>query len=184
MEHTCDWETSESPLLLQGNGFCDSGLGGNDNRVGDEAVLEALDLAHHLGLVVDGAVVVDDADSSQQSHVDGHVVLGDGVHRGRGEGRLEGDVARQPGAEIDVAGGEANVAGQHEEVVVCQTARLGLVHQIVYRNAIFASVGLEDFQCARCILEFVPDVTIGQTVSAGGHYGICYGGDAGLCDED
>ena len=39
---------------------------GEADGVGDEAVLELLDLADHLGLLLGGAVVVDDTDSSEQ----------------------------------------------------------------------------------------------------------------------
>lgn len=39
---------------------------GEADGVSDEAVLELLDLADHLGLLLGGAVVVDDTDSSEQ----------------------------------------------------------------------------------------------------------------------
>lgn len=106
-ELTSDWETTESPLLLQSPGFSDSCGWGNDDWVEDEAVLVALDLANHLGLVVGGAVVVDDTETSEESHVDGHVVLGDSVHRRGQEWGLEGDALGDWGVEVDSAGWEA-----------------------------------------------------------------------------
>jgi hypothetical protein len=104
---TSDGETAEAPLLLKSLGLCDSGRGRNDNGVKDEAVLEALDLAHHLGLVLLRAVVVNDTQTAEKSNVDGHVVLGDSVHGRRDEGRLERDALRDRGIKGDFGGREA-----------------------------------------------------------------------------
>jgi hypothetical protein len=104
---TCDWEAAEAPLCLECLCLSDRGLGRNDNRVKDEAVLEALDLAHHLGLVILRAVVVDHTESTQQRNVNRHVVFGDCVH-GRGDkGRLDGNALRDWGIEVDINGGKA-----------------------------------------------------------------------------
>ena len=88
---TSDGVSSESPPLLESPGLPDCGVGTDDDWVEDEAVLVALDFAYHLGLVVGRAVVVDDTKTTEEGHVDGHVVLSDGVHRRREEGGLEGD---------------------------------------------------------------------------------------------
>jgi len=77
---TCDWETAESPALLERLGFRDSGGRRNDNGIEDEAVLESLDLAHHLGLVIGRAVVVDHTKPTEERNVDCHVMFGNGVH--------------------------------------------------------------------------------------------------------
>lgn len=104
---TSDWETTESPPLLERLCLCDRSGGRNDNRVKNKSVLEALDLAHHLGLVILRAVVVDHTKTAQQGDVDSHVVFGDRVH-GRGdEGRLEGNALRNRGIEVDLDGREA-----------------------------------------------------------------------------
>ena len=104
---TCDGEAAKSPLILQCLCLRNSGSGRNDNGVKDEAVLEALDLAHHLGLLIGGAVVVDDAQPTKQGEVDGHRVLSHGVH-GRGDkGRLEGDTLSDGSVQCDCGGGEA-----------------------------------------------------------------------------
>jgi hypothetical protein len=51
--------------------------------------------------------VVDDTQATKQSHVDGHVVLGDGVH-GRGQkGGLQGDALGDRAVQADVGGGKA-----------------------------------------------------------------------------
>lgn len=80
MELTSNWETAETPLGLQVLCFSDSSLGRKDDWIQDKAVLVTLDLPDHLGLVFRSAVVVDDTQATQKSHVNGHVVLGDSVH--------------------------------------------------------------------------------------------------------
>jgi len=57
---TSDRETTKAPFVLESASLADSGLWADDYRVENEAVLVALDLAHHLCLVFGGAVVVDD----------------------------------------------------------------------------------------------------------------------------
>lgn len=106
-EHTGDGETTETTLLPECLGFTNSHLGGDDNGIKDETVLVALDLADHLGLVIHGAVVVDDTETAKQSHVDGHVVLSDGVHGRREERGLKGDALGDRSIEVHVRSGEA-----------------------------------------------------------------------------
>ena len=107
MQLTCDWETTETPLLLECLSLSDSGSWRNDDRVKDEAVLKTLDLAYHLGLVFLGAVVVNHTKASEESNMNGHVVFSDSVH-GRGdEWGLEGNALRDRGIEGDIGGREA-----------------------------------------------------------------------------
>ena len=104
---TGDGETTETPPLLQSLRLSDCGLGGDDDGVQDEAVLETLDLADHLGLVFLGAVVVDYAQATQESNVNGHVMFRHSVHRRGDKGGLEGDALGDRGVEGDFGGGEA-----------------------------------------------------------------------------
>ena len=143
---TSDGEATEPPLLLEGLSLADSGVAVNDNGVEDEAVLVALDLADHVGLGVGGAVVVDDTEATLQGHVDGHLVLGDSVHRRRDEGGLEGDALGDGGVEHHLGGREANVPRQQEEIIVGQTAVLGRVHELVQVQAIPHLVLLEHIE--------------------------------------
>lgn len=106
-ERTGDGETTEAVLVAEGLGLADGGLGRDDNGVKDKAVLVALDLADHLGLVFHGAVVVDDTETTKQSHVNGHVVLGDSVHGRRKEGRLQGNALGNGRVKGDFGSGEA-----------------------------------------------------------------------------
>lgn len=78
---TCHRETSEAPFLLECLCLADSCLRRKNNRVQDEAVLEAFDFTNHLGLRLRRAIVMDDAKATEQGNVDGHRMLRDRVHR-------------------------------------------------------------------------------------------------------
>ena len=104
---TSDGETTEAPPLLQSLCLSNCGLGGDDDGVENEAILETLDLADHLGLVVLRAIVVDHTKTTEQSNVNSHVMLSDRVH-GRGDERsLEGDALCDRSVESDIGGREA-----------------------------------------------------------------------------
>lgn len=104
---TSDRETTETPLGLQILGLTNGSLGRENDGVQDETVLVSLHLADHLGLVLGGTVVVDNTQTTEQGHVDSHVVLGDGVH-GRGQKRsLQGDALGNRGVQADIGGREA-----------------------------------------------------------------------------
>lgn len=104
---TSDRETTEAPLGLELLGFANGSLGGEDNGIKDEAVLVSLHLADHLGLSLRRAVVVDDTETTEQGHVDGHVVLGDGVHGRRQKGSLQRDTLGNRGIKRHIGGREA-----------------------------------------------------------------------------
>lgn len=106
-ELTSHGETTEAPLRLQLLGLANGGRRGEDHGVQDEAVFIPLHLANHLSLLLRGAVVVDNTQTTEQSHVDGHVVLSDGVHGGRHEGSLQGHPLGDGGIQNDVRSGEA-----------------------------------------------------------------------------
>jgi hypothetical protein len=143
---TSDGETAEAPLLLQLASLANGGLGRDDNGVKDEAVLVTLDLADHLSLLLNRAVVVDHTNAAKKSHVDSHVGLGDGVHGRGSEGGLEGDVAGELGGHVDLGGREANVTRQEQEVVVCLTAHLLLIQELVDRDTILGLILLEQLE--------------------------------------
>lgn len=69
--------STREAILLQQNKQKEN----NDLGVADESVLESLDSPHHRSLSFNCAVVVDDADAPTKSHCNGHVSLGDRVHR-------------------------------------------------------------------------------------------------------
>lgn len=133
---TSNWETSEAPFLLKSLGLANSGVTADDNRVEDEAVLVTLHLADHVGLSIGRAVVVNNTQTTLESHVDGHLVLSDSVHGGGDEGSLERDALGDGRVEGDLRGREANVARQDKEVVVGQATVLGRVHKLLSVEAI------------------------------------------------
>lgn len=104
---TSDREATEAPLGLEVFGLTNGGLGGDDNGVQDETVLVSLNLADHLRLILGGAVVVNNTQTTEQSHVDSHVVLGDSVHGGGQKGSLQGDTLGNRGIQGDIGSGEA-----------------------------------------------------------------------------
>lgn len=141
---TSNGEASKSKLGLESKHLLDGVLGGHDDGVGNESVLVLLDLLDHLGLLLGGAVVVDDTNTTEKSHSDGHLGLGDSVHGGGHKRSLEGDLLGQSSLERDLVGGEINLAGEHEEIVVGQATSNGRVHQAVDVKAILLLVGLEE----------------------------------------
>lgn len=107
IELTSNWEAAETPLGLQVFCFSDSSLGREDNRIQDKTVLVTLDLPDHLSLVFWSAVVVDDTQATQKSHVNGHVVLGDSVHGRRQEGSLQCDTLGDRGVQRNIGSRKA-----------------------------------------------------------------------------
>lgn len=77
---TSHWEPAESPFSLQFLCFSNCRLRRQNDRVLDEAILIAFHLPHHLSLLVRWAVIVDNTQTPQESHMDGHAVFGHSVH--------------------------------------------------------------------------------------------------------
>ncbi len=135
-DRTSNGEATKAPFLLEGLGLANRGAASNDDRVEDEAVFIALHLANHVSLLIGRAVVVNDTKTTLKSHVNGHLVLGDGVHGRRHKGSLERDALGDVGVKGDLGGREANVAREDEEVIVGQATVLNGVHELVEIEAI------------------------------------------------
>jgi len=86
--------------------FANRCLGRNCNRILHHATLELLDLADGCRLLLNGHVLVHDADTAFLSHGDGQFCLGNGIHGGRQKRNVEGDTLGQLGL-------QANLVGQH-----------------------------------------------------------------------
>ncbi len=80
----------EAAHELEGVG--DGLLGRDGDGVDDHAGFRALDAVDLEGLLLHGEVAMDDAQAALLGHGDGQARLGDGIHRGRDEGRGQGDV--------------------------------------------------------------------------------------------
>ena len=79
------------------------GVGKDGDRIDHHAALEALDLAHLLGLIGGLEIAVDDADPARLRHGDGEPRLGDGVHRRGDDRQVEADRAGELRGDVDVA---------------------------------------------------------------------------------
>mmetsp|Transcript_13474 Transcript_13474/g.25973 ORF Transcript_13474/g.25973 Transcript_13474/m.25973 type:complete len:580 (-) Transcript_13474:42-1781(-) len=113
-----DGDAGEATLSLDAVHIGDGVVGGEHDGVGDEAVLVPLDGAHESGLLLNGVVVVDDADTTLESHVDGHLALGHGVHGGGHEGQAKVDLLGELGVERHLANAEAHVARHEDHIIV------------------------------------------------------------------
>ncbi len=101
--------------------FVDSLLGPHRDRVDDHARLGALHLVDLGGLLGDREVLVDDADAAVARHADGGLVFGHRVHRRGDERRVQLDLGRQAGPEIDLVRQDRRSRGHEEHVVESQS---------------------------------------------------------------
>src|SRR3989454_158606 len=85
--------------------------------VEDHARLAALHAIHFRRLPVHRHVLVDHADPALPRDRDGHLGLGDGVHRGRDERDIERNAAGEAGAHVHVPGMHARVPRNEQHVV-------------------------------------------------------------------
>lgn len=104
---TSHWEPAKSPFGLELLRICHSRRRGQDHGVQNEAVFIPLHLSHHLRLLIRWAVIVDNAQATQKSHVDRHVVLGHGIHGGRQERGLQGEPSGHLGFQIHIGSRES-----------------------------------------------------------------------------
>jgi hypothetical protein len=95
----------------------DAGVGGERDRVDDHPALRALDAIDLGCLLLDREVLVDDAEPALLRHRDGHLGLGDGVHRRAQQRHVEADVTREVGADVDLSGQHGRVARDEQDVV-------------------------------------------------------------------
>ncbi|MCY1357081.1 hypothetical protein D9M69_435580 [compost metagenome] len=97
--------------------FNDLGGGGDGHRVTDDGGLVALDLAHLGGLLLDGHVLVDDADAAFLGHGDGQAGFGHRIHRGGHQRDVQFDAAGQAGLEADILRQNLGITRDQENVV-------------------------------------------------------------------
>ena len=93
------------------------GVGVNGDRVGDHTGLELLDLAHFGSLLLDGHVLVDDADAAFLGHGNGQTGFGNGVHGGREQRNVQLDATGQTGFQADVFRQDLGITGDQENIV-------------------------------------------------------------------
>ena len=90
--------------------------------------------------------MVNNTETTLESHMDCHIMLSNSVHGRGNEWGLEGNAFRDWGVEDDFRGRKANVAGQNEEVIVGQTAMFLGVKQAGNVKTIAFFVLLQDFE--------------------------------------
>jgi hypothetical protein len=85
--------------------------------VGHHRRLVLLHLHHLGGLLLDGEVLVDEADAAGRRDGDGHARLGDRVHRRGDDGDVQREVAGQPSRGLDGLREYVGFGGEEQDVV-------------------------------------------------------------------
>ncbi|MND77944.1 hypothetical protein D3C80_696470 [compost metagenome] len=96
--------TGDVVLLGQLEQITDRGVSLDGDRILDHAGLEFLDLAHFGSLLLDGHVLVDDADAAFLSHGNGQAGFGHGIHGSGNQRNIQLDATGQTGLETDFIG--------------------------------------------------------------------------------
>jgi hypothetical protein len=99
--------------------------------------------------------VVDDTKASLQSHVNGHLVLGNSVHRRGHERGLQSNALGDGRIKHNFRCGETNVAWENEEVIVSKTSVFFGVDQIRNAKTILEFVFLENFKSFGVVQDFL-----------------------------
>ena len=113
-----DGDTADAVLFHQAQGVLYLGVLVQGHGVDNHAVLGTLHLAHLVGLALDAHVFVQHADAAFLGHADGHGGLGDGVHGGRDQRRVEHDALGEARRYRDFAGQHSGISGDEQHVVV------------------------------------------------------------------
>ncbi len=95
----------------------DGRIGGDGDRVLDDAALELLHAVDLAGLRLDGHTLVNDADAAFLGDGDGEAGLGDRVHGGREQRKVEPDAAGDARPQVDLPGQYLRVGRDEEDVV-------------------------------------------------------------------
>ena len=104
-------------------------VGREEERVGDDAVLAALDLVDLARLFLDGHVLMNDADAAFAGDRDGEFALRDGIHRRTHQRDIQADVVRQLCCEVHLGRQHVRCAGDQQYVVKRQPFLHDLVHK-------------------------------------------------------
>ena len=83
-------------------------------ELGDDGTAAHVDLAR---LIIDRHAAMQDAEAALAGHRDGHPRLSDGIHGRRQQRDANGDVPRQPGGRVDLAGDDVRLTRQQQHVV-------------------------------------------------------------------
>ncbi|MPN23666.1 hypothetical protein SDC9_171059 [bioreactor metagenome] len=89
----------------------------NGNRILQDAGFETLDLGHFSCLSLGREVLVDDADTALLSQSNGKTPFRHGIHGGREQRKVQGNVAGQLGSKTDIAREDLRMCGDEQHVV-------------------------------------------------------------------
>ena len=112
-----DRDSRDPVLLHEGLGVAVAGRQGQGDGVDDHPRLAPLHLADHVGLAVDGLVLVDDGHPALPRQRDGQGGLRDGVHGGGQQRDVEADLAGQAGADVGLFWKHPGFRRDQEDVV-------------------------------------------------------------------
>mmetsp|Transcript_31524 Transcript_31524/g.100026 ORF Transcript_31524/g.100026 Transcript_31524/m.100026 type:complete len:639 (+) Transcript_31524:1060-2976(+) len=110
-------------------------------RVADKTVLVGLDAAHHLHLLLLGAVAVQEPDAARERQRDGHLILRHRVHRARAKRQFQVDALRQLRGQVHILAGKVDAAREHDEVLEGDAVRRGALEDLLRGEAIL-EIGL------------------------------------------
>ena len=94
-----------------GEGIADGRFRSDGHGIVDHAVFRTLDTANLLALGLNGHVLVNHANATGTGHGDGQFRFGDGVHRGRDDRGVDGDVTGEMGRDIHVTRKDFRMGG-------------------------------------------------------------------------
>ena len=140
-----DRHAGDAVLLHQLERFVDPVGRGERDRIDDHAALRPLHAIDFRRLLLDRQVLVDDAEAAVLRHRDRQPRLGDGVHRRADERHVQPDVAREPGADVDLVGQHRRVLRHEQDVVEGQGGRqAGVGRRRSVEASVFSSMDLSD----------------------------------------
>ena len=97
----------------------------HSDRVDDHATFRALHFVDFVGLLIDGEVAMDDANSALLRQRDRHVRFGDSVHGGAHDGNVQADLARKLRLRAGRRRNDVGAGGQEKDVVKSESLRNG-----------------------------------------------------------
>ena len=112
-----DGNAGYTQRMRQLDDFANGHVRGHRDRVTDDAALVFLDLGDFAGLLLDGHVLVDDADTPLLGQRDRQPGLGNGIHRRRQYRYVELDFPGQLRAQVDLVGEHRRVTWLQQNVV-------------------------------------------------------------------
>ena len=112
-----DGDAGDVVFAGEGEQFTDGGVFLDGDGVADDAGFEFFDQSDLMRLLLDGHVLMDDADAAFLGHGDGEAGFGDGIHGGGHEWDVEFDVFGQFGFERDIFGQDLGVTGDEQYVI-------------------------------------------------------------------